>query len=229
MEPVSPASVGGFFTIGPPGKSPTSPILFKDCSSRIPVGLPGGNTEIKVSGMKYRLHSCSWSWSHTDSHHLFPPRSILDFPQLPPVQVSVDHIAGPHHRRGWAPGHYVLPRPRWAHVCIYHHSWGRERKRQARRSLDATHIPPCPLWCLLVSRSSASTQWELISCITFSGAEEIWSAQAAATACSSKGFLLCPFFPPPWRSPARQYGHMTHCTTAELAAEPFPASGTTQS
>ena len=100
MEPVSPASVGGFLTTGPPGKSPTSSILFKDCSSRLPVGLPGGNSEIKVGGMKYRLHSCSWSWSHLDSHPLFPPRSILDFPQLPPVQVSVDHITGPHHRKG---------------------------------------------------------------------------------------------------------------------------------
>lgn len=50
-------------------------------------------------------------------------------------------------------------------------------------------------------------------CLTFSGEEGAWSAQAAATVHSSKGLLLCHFFPPPQISPARLYGHMADCTT----------------
>ena len=157
---------------------PTLSILLKDCSSRIPVGPPEGNSEMKVGRMKYRFHPCSWSWSHTDTHQLLPPWSILDHPQLPPGQVSMAHTAGPHHRRGRAPGRCVLPRPGWLHMSIYHHSWGREWKEASRRiigchtysSMPAVMSPDIKVKCFypvgtpfLVSHSLEQKESEVLS------------------------------------------------------------------
>lgn len=168
--------------------------------------------------MKYRLHSCSWLEPHWYSS------PFLHDPFWLSSTTTCAGLSGPHR---WTPSQkrvssWMLCPSGQDDMCPFTITGeGRMVGRGIREDhWDATtFLLPCPLWCLLMARSRASTQWELLSLYHILPCSQLMLSKAA-TACSSKGFLLCPFFPPPWRSPARQYGHTTHfCTTAGLGAD----------
>ena len=72
---------------------------------------------------------------------------------------------------------------------------GRGRKRLPRGSLDATHIPPCPLWCLLIARSRASTQWELLSLYHILWSRRNLTCSGSRYSVWFKGVLAVSFLP----------------------------------
>ena len=163
MEPMSPASAGGFLTTGPPGKSP----LHQFCSRTAPPGFqwaPLGETR------RWRL--AEWNTDSTPAAGLGATLILISSFLHDPFWIILNYHLG---RSQWptpldpiTEGGELLVAVSFPgqddRTCPFTITVeGGSGRRHPRGSLDATHIPPCLLWCLLISRSSASTQWELLS------------------------------------------------------------------